>query len=444
MQHQKTIAKWIAVIVLTTLCIASYLVINAIETDKFSNNQNSANAQDTPTLDNSVKPSEEVLPTYSTLPREGYKIENSSVSHVGSSGNDTYLSCVVLHDRLYVFFDSDKGDFDVKKSGVHIAIFEKNSVSNAFDLLIAAQFIIDETHNFLCASICSNGIFAIFSNSTSSTALIIDKDGKISAKNTLEHYTVAKAYLQNDEIYLFASDKNALHFLKIKSDLQFEKSNFLYSTSAHEIDEIFPFDGQLFLSLQTQYGTVALTFSEQFGFKTLCKVDSSTLLQTLPISSDSNQGVLLATYNDKSVTLTLLSSTECKSYTIGDTTSIAVFQKENCIIALTSNQKYTFCTHLDLLLKENLEHKHFENAKLSILPTNGNEMFVFAETATSTSLYSITNQTSKLFDFGKISQNNKLLKLQNSLLAIVETNECNDYSYTSFGMIDVFLIEIDL
>ncbi len=437
MQRQKTIAKWIGVILLTTLCIACYFIINAIEAGTLSLSQNSASAQDT---QQTQTPNEEMQEQiYSTLPREGYTYQNASVSHVGTSDNDTYLASVVYCEKLFVFFESKGANFDVKQEGLHIAIFGKNSTSNQFDLLLSTHFIANSTSKFLCASLSPNGIFALICQDSFSTAILIDEGGKICAKNTLSAYVSAKAYLLPNQLVLFASNESAIHYVEMESNLQYEKSNFIHSTQNAQLLDVFAYGEQLFLTAQSENCALALTFSVESGFKCVYEEQNTTILQTLPISTASQQSVLIAGLSS-CVTLNLVSQNyKTASYAI-ESDSIYLQQQENKIYAITSDFIYTFCTHLDLMEKAQVQ---FDCALSSVQRVAGTIDLFVASTDKVSYLYKFQEQISLIFDFEKVVSNVSAVLSQNALSIIFEGNQNLPYCYATFGLNDVFLLSIE-
>ncbi len=444
MQRQKTIAKWIAVILLCTLCVGSYLAINAIENGKFEN-QNSANAQQSPVTKPTDKPTN-VQPVYSVFPRENCAYQNASVAHIGGKGNDQYLASVYFADRLYVIFESDSQDYDVKQRGIHIAIFDKNTTSNQFDLLKSTQYIVDNSHKFLCASTLSNSIFLMFSTSSQTATILLNEEGKVSARNTLPLYTEATTYMHNNQLHVFASDGKQINALKLHTNLQYSTSNFVYSSTNCVIKNVVAIENEFTLSIQEKSDVKLLTFSYDYGFR-VAHTQQGDFLQLLPICDDTTQSFLLASATQYGVKLSLISTGfKTKTRLIENENVISLRQQDNYVLAIGALNTYTFCTHLDLMSQEQtiIDGAEIDKSTCKTFPINGISPIVVFEDKNSAYLCIVKEQISLIFDFGKINANFEIAEYQNVITAFFECTATNAYAYQTFGLNDVFVLSIPL
>jgi len=122
MQRQKTIAKWLSVVLLTTIAIASYILLSTIGKSAPSD---SAVAGAGNTTSQTDVPTPPII--YSTLPRACETIDGLSVAHVGGSSQDTIIDYANFCGKTIVFFRSQSIDRDVKESGLYAAVFDSQT-----------------------------------------------------------------------------------------------------------------------------------------------------------------------------------------------------------------------------------------------------------------------------------------------------------------------------
>ena len=118
MQRQKTIAKWLSVVLLTTIAIASYILLSTIGKNAPSDSA-VAGAGNTSQTDVPTPPI-----VYSTLPRACETVKGFSVAHAGGSKQEEVVDYVDFCGKTLVFFSSNSVDRDVKEAGLYIAVFD--------------------------------------------------------------------------------------------------------------------------------------------------------------------------------------------------------------------------------------------------------------------------------------------------------------------------------
>ncbi|MBR2057049.1 MAG: hypothetical protein IJ978_05255, partial [Clostridia bacterium] len=88
MQKQKTIAKWLAIILLAMVAVGSYILYDALYIKKVDNQATADDYVDeNPNEDEEDTPVH--VPYYTTLPRQPEKIDGVTVTHFGGEGVDT-------------------------------------------------------------------------------------------------------------------------------------------------------------------------------------------------------------------------------------------------------------------------------------------------------------------------------------------------------------------
>lgn len=115
MQKQKTIAKWLAVVLLLTVAIACYVALSAVLPQK-TKNTDIAGANDS-------RPDETTEKVYSSFPRQSQSVDGAKINNVGGSDNDSLVATAYYEQKTLVFFKSDSSDRDVKNPGLYAACF---------------------------------------------------------------------------------------------------------------------------------------------------------------------------------------------------------------------------------------------------------------------------------------------------------------------------------
>lgn len=121
MQKQKTIAKWLAVILLMTVAVACYIALSAIVGKNPDGNANVAGANEDKSQENVDNPT--IKPVYSVLPRKSETINGASVAHAGGEGEEKVLDVFYFAKKTALVFHSQSKQYDVKEKGFYIAIF---------------------------------------------------------------------------------------------------------------------------------------------------------------------------------------------------------------------------------------------------------------------------------------------------------------------------------
>lgn len=126
MQRQKTVAKWLAIILLCTVAVGAYIMYDALYVD--GGGQASAGADgggnETPVPDPEPDP-----PYYTTLPRVSQSYGGQKVAHAGGEGNDEFCETVFTAQSTLMFFSSDSLEFDCRGEGLYVAVFSDSQLN---------------------------------------------------------------------------------------------------------------------------------------------------------------------------------------------------------------------------------------------------------------------------------------------------------------------------
>ena len=125
MQKQKTLAKWLAIILLCSIAVGSYVLYDALYLDK-DNNQATAvggSGNDGKT-DGEQTEGNEHQPYYTVLPRKAEKIDGISVTHFGGESDDTLQGVIKYADKRFCVFSSNSVEFDMREKGLSVALVD--------------------------------------------------------------------------------------------------------------------------------------------------------------------------------------------------------------------------------------------------------------------------------------------------------------------------------
>ena len=126
MQKQKTLAKWLAIILLSTVAVCSYVLYDVLYLEKQEDQATADNSQGTEdTIPEDPTPPEVHIPYYTTLPRYGESIEGVRVTHFGGENNDTLLDVINFGKKCFAIFSSSSVEFDMRESGLAVAVIDE-------------------------------------------------------------------------------------------------------------------------------------------------------------------------------------------------------------------------------------------------------------------------------------------------------------------------------
>lgn len=260
MQRQKTIAKWLAIILLLTSIIACYIAFSSIIKDKNSLPPDIAGA-DTDNSGNTGNPDDnpQPKPVYSAFPRAAEDVNGMSVSHVGGEDNDRLLGTVYYLKKRYVFFYSASEQYDVKECGIHIAVFENKA-------LLTTVKIAGAEETFITAGIAENGLLVITKNAAQTKLRLLDGSLAVTCENSFPLYSDYKLYITSASARLYTADERYIYSYTISNSLDVKRSNFVYPIENGKIVYTAALGAYDTLFVQSAQGAGLLTFAAADGF----------------------------------------------------------------------------------------------------------------------------------------------------------------------------------
>ena len=295
MQRQKTIAKWLAVILLLTLAVASYVTLNAICGGRAQDNV--AGAQDNTDADGETPPPsggengegdappvvEEPphIPVYSEFPRSAVGVGELDVINVGGEGEDVLLDRLTCFGKDILIFDSASKEYDVKASGLHIA-----AISNG---ALEGTLFLAENEEYLDSTLSANGLLIVTRNESQTFLRLVSRELKVALKNSLPRYESYRLFTSGGVLRLYVADDEAVGVYTVSKTLSASRSSRTASPDDARIKDIMPAGARDMLFLQNDNGISICTYSPNEGFILQSELLNCRFKQVLPIVYDSKQ-----------------------------------------------------------------------------------------------------------------------------------------------------------
>lgn len=457
MQKQKTIAKWLAVILLVTVAIACYIVLDAIFLKDDSNNQNVAdakqdnNASDTNTnLPNDIAPTEPILPVYSTLPRNCENINNMQVAHIGGENQEKLLDTIYCFGKTLVIFSTLSEQYDVKQSGIYIGVFDDMTLTKIVR-------VCDVTSLYLGGVQTSGGLMIATSDESATTLSLYDQGFGIRCQSTLQRLESITFSTNSQDVSAFIYDGKFLKCATLNSSLEANVSNYIFECEDLSIESIIPYGTSTYLFCNHAGGATVLSYTQNKGFSKHNYYDKHSIEQVLPILQSGEQAFVLLTKSDENYDVISLDSTLKQNgvYTIKRAQNALLYQASNGIEIVTDNSIVKLCSHLDFISSTPIEiedengnkNAEFSSNSTAFLSVENLNNLLVIHTLDKVILYkkadnvftqilSINTIEKPIFTTGKNSQNQEYIKL------FFNSDLQNSFAYMCFGNFDVFAISI--
>lgn len=457
MQKQKTIAKWLAVILLVTVAVACYIVLDALlpseeneqqpniaGADSIGNDDaNNQNNQDnTPTV--------EPTPVYSSLPRENERVKDMNIAHVGGENNDNLLDAAYLYSKTLVIFKSESTQYDVKENGIYIASFTEST-------LIKTVCIAPSTHTYLGCVQTSGGILIATSNSIKTILSLYDENLSLkcqSSTQTFKHIYFCQD-LKSTEI--FAYDSNTLKHAFIDNELNATFSNFLFQIEEPEVVEIIKYGEKTLIFCNDKENAFVLTYSQKEGFTRCKQYDKHLIVQVLPISQSGQQAFILLNKTSDGYMVFSLSDTlmENASYCLDNVNNAHIYKGAANIEIVADNNLLCLCSHLEFISNSqlkidensyNINEDIFDNISSISTPVGASDYILFNTNGRYVLFKKDGQLLSVVTHFSAFSPPIVFTGINNTnqpyLQLVFDSDNSNDFSYMCFGKSDVFLISL--
>jgi hypothetical protein len=351
MQRQKTIAKWLGIILLVTIIAGCYILVKTFGTDNKTNPNPVADSSN-----DDDPPDEPHVPYYSVLPRAAETVSGLSVAHIGGEGDDTLLGSANIGYRKFVFFNSSSVEYDVKANGMHIAIFENGS-------LLKTMRFASSGETFVFCKITYQGLIAATQTQNGVKLYLFSTDtGTLSAQTDMDNIKNPYCYIASRTAWLFAFENQTLRAYKLGDGLSAAKSAYLYSVDSMSSDisiaQAFPLNGATALVLDDFSNKVRfVTFDETSGFSFKNEYLNCGFLQMGSISSDSATTYFTLMKHTSGFVITAHDASLKTMYqtVLSNTPFALIFIEDAEVHAVTQNTLTRFCKHLDVLGQANLQ-----------------------------------------------------------------------------------------
>lgn len=441
MQKQKTIAKWLAVILLLTVAVGCYIALNAILPNGKNSSIAGANG-DNDNQGNVITPTPTPTPTpqpvYTTLPRKGESINGMTVQHVGGDGEDILLDSLYQNGKRLLIFSTTSTQYDVKESGLYVAVFEKSS-------LIELVKIADDSEKYVNISQTSNGLLFITQTLSNTIFRLLSSDLKILAINTSKLYPQIALVNHGGTTKLVAHDGNFLKVIEVSSSLKLTESNFVYQSPALNVHEVIAYGEDILIFARCENDTYLLHFNQKSGFSLKNSIVNTDIVQIMPFFYNGVQMFFTLSFDDDGAQITCF-STEfevLEKTTISAITRGVLLSNDSGITLVSNEEIIDFCAHLDILSRTKIEDT-FANGQYENI-RGFNQAFLVRYEDKTTLLKLNDKSIESVFECNAKSDKFIVEKCapQDSAYntAIIFTaNSLNSFAYMNFGQNDVYML----
>ena len=342
MQRQKTVAKWLAIILLVTIAVGAYIMYDAVYLEG-----GDTAAGDEPVTPPDTEPDpappETDPPFYTTLPRAAQTFAGIKVAHAGGEGDERVLATVFTDGTAYVFFSSESSEYDCRGSGLYLALHDGDS-------LISVTRFAAGSATFGGAKLTSDGVAAAVSDGGTGTLFVFGTDGSVKGETSLPAFTSAFLLSHGGELMLFLSDGTALTCHTVQKGLAVTSSPFRLAGD-RTVTEGFAAGEVFTLSAQRGEDTEIVTFSQENGFIVTECYEKTSFRQIVPVAGEDGAAFCLLGSKASGMLLAVLSASgeELSSATLEGGTEGALFGDGVSVILVRTGLTQTFCRHLDLI-----------------------------------------------------------------------------------------------
>lgn len=427
MLKQKTVAKWLAIVLLLTVAVGSYLLYDAVfkKADGTANAVKDENNENESIADIEVQEPEHV-PFYTTLPRSSETINGVEVAHVGGEEDDEFLASVSVGENNFTFFYANSVEYDVRENGLHLAYFKNN------ELLFTDKIC---EGKFLDAKLCASGVALVYKTESKTVLMIFSADGNIVATMPISDADFFKFYLHGSVLTSFKIIDGYLRFSEYIDEVKEQLSPYVIKAKGTTIEVVVYASGKFLVLTSSSDGVYGYTYEPNLGFKSAFIYDKLSFKQIVSVgnSTDSVLALLLNSEKNGLVLSTLSSDFSISSRKAVEDVSDGVITKNGDGFDIVGNGKtLTFCKHLDLI--SSTENELDFDAVLTIAPHKATTFFV-AKTNDGYSLFSSDGELSTLPSF---VSSPLILPCQNGVKVFLSSSSSAGITRACFGGSDVF------
>ena len=439
MQRQKTVAKWLAVIVLLTVAVGSYILYDSFYTDLGDDHTATGGDGDatvTPPDDDAPE-----IPEYTTLPRAAESYRGLTVSHAGGEGADKAGAAVFFADKTVAFFSSDSLGYDCRGAGMYCAAFTDNKVTTVSRVSDSED---DEIP--VAATLSAQGVLLVSRTAEGGGLHLFDASLRETASADIVPFDKAAFATDGTSTLLFYTDSRGLNAAVVSDGLTTEKSAYYLAGVVNEIYQVF-FAGGVFVIVAhtATEGVTVITFEHNKGFNIQYGLKNHAFLQFAPIAGEDGIMFVLLTAAGDGLCLNTFdkSGSPTASAAIDNASSGAVLSDGTSLKVIAAGKVYTYCRHLDLVASASFSPV-FDEMYFSVRASDGhlfgvregNDFSVYALADSSSSpLLLISGEGAPDGDcFAALSGD--------SLRVVFSTGSDKDFFYGTFGDGDVFCLSV--
>ena len=436
MQRQKTIAKWLSVVLLTTIAIASYILLSTIGKSAPSDSA-VAGAGNTSQTDAPTPPI-----VYSTLPRDCETVKELSVAHVGGSEQEEVIDYVDFCGKTLVFFSSKSVDRDVKEEGLYVAVFDGKTT------LESTVKLADGNAEYLTTSLGKNGLAVFIKNQDKTDIFLLNEQMTISAKTAIDRYDDIINVSNADGLYLCVNDE-VMRMVKLDGALNQTADNFIYQNEDIQIVRAFYINGKTFIFAQVANYVKFLQYSQDRGFICQFSQDKSTLLQVLPVVASNEQTFVTLIKSQNLLTINSFDTDlrSIQSHDLPYSEKAIMLTTDIGIEVLIDGNIIRYCPHLDFLAKSEIDNPELVQNATEYHPVCGAENCFVAKGQIGFSLLKKTGDNlTVIFECNQdvLPQIQAIKNVDNSMRfsLFFDCDNKEDFSYMCFGDKDVFYLSL--
>ena len=285
MQKQKTLAKWLAIILLCTVAVGSYVLYDALYLKKTENQATAENQNINKDVNGDTDSTvEEYVPYYTILPRQAENIDGVFVSHFGGENDDVLHDIINYKSKRYAIFTSNSVEFDMRERGLSLAIIGEG---------VEKVVCLDKSATYIDGKMSRNGVAILTKNDSECALIFVGDSGDMTAKVSLPYFTEGKLYISGQNLLLFSLSNGYLYCTKILDNLTVQQCPFVLKTSSANIIEIFDSqDGQT-LICGNKNNSLICTFNQNKGFNVVFQDDKLSFEQIITAGTASDCNYIL-------------------------------------------------------------------------------------------------------------------------------------------------------
>ena len=343
MQRQKTIAKWLVIILLCTVAVGAYIMYDALYVG-----EGGGASADVGTEQPDPSPSEPETPDpdppfYTELPRPTQTYAGIEVAHAGGEGDEAVLGAVFTADREYVFFSSESEEYDCRGSGVYVAVYSEGA-------LIAVTRFADAGSAFGGAKLTANGVAAAVSGEESGTLFLFDKSGGVKGEASVPLFESAFLLLADGDLTVFYSDGVRLGVCTVGEGLSVDVSPFRLG-GAYTVREGFAAGGSFVLAADNGQDVAVITYTHASGFINTKTYSQTSFKQIVPVAGEDGAAFCLLGGRSDGVLLSVIGAdgTEESAAVLEGSADAALFGDGTSLTLVRTGLTETYCRHLDLI-----------------------------------------------------------------------------------------------